>query len=89
MIRRPPRSTLFPYTTLFRSISSARAGYVPGTHTVGFDSEADTLTITHAARSRAGFAEGALAAAEWIRGRTGFYEFIDIIDELHNLKTQP
>src|SRR5215213_2179304 len=65
---------------------STRAGYAPGTHRVGFDSEADTLTITHAARSRSGFAEGAVLAAEWIYGRAGFYEFIDVIDELHDLK---
>jgi 4-hydroxy-tetrahydrodipicolinate reductase len=68
--------------------ASTRAGYVPGTHRVGFDSEADTLTITHAARSRSGFAEGAVLAAEWIYGRTGFYEFIDVIDELHDLKSR-
>jgi 4-hydroxy-tetrahydrodipicolinate reductase len=61
--------------------ASARAGYIPGTHTLGFDSEADTLTITHAARSRAGFAEGAVMAAEWIAGRKGFYEFSEIIEE--------
>jgi 4-hydroxy-tetrahydrodipicolinate reductase len=60
---------------------STRAGYIPGTHRVGFDSEADTLTITHAARSRAGFADGALVAARWIVGRAGFYEFSEIIDE--------
>jgi 4-hydroxy-tetrahydrodipicolinate reductase len=61
--------------------SSTRAGYIPGTHTVGFDSESDTLTITHTARSRAGFAEGALLAARWILGRKGFYEFREVIDE--------
>lgn len=61
--------------------SSARAGYIPGTHTIGFDSEADTLTITHTARTRAGFAEGALLAARWIVGRKGFYEFSEVIDE--------
>jgi 4-hydroxy-tetrahydrodipicolinate reductase len=60
--------------------SSTRAGYIPGTHTVGFDSEADTLAITHTARSRAGFADGAVIAAEWIAGRKGFYEFSQIID---------
>ncbi len=60
---------------------STRAGYIPGTHRVGFDSEADTLTITHTARSRAGFADGALVAARWIVGRAGFYEFSEIIDE--------
>jgi 4-hydroxy-tetrahydrodipicolinate reductase len=66
--------------------SSTRAGYIPGTHTVGFDSEADTLAITHTARSRAGFAEGAVMAARWIQGQTGFYEFSEIIEELHDLK---
>jgi 4-hydroxy-tetrahydrodipicolinate reductase len=61
--------------------ASTRAGYVPGTHRVGFDSEADTLTITHTARNRAGFAEGALMAARWIEGRKGFYEFSEIIEQ--------
>ncbi|MEW6207764.1 MAG: 4-hydroxy-tetrahydrodipicolinate reductase [Acidobacteriota bacterium] len=67
--------------------SSARAGHIPGTHTVGFDSEADTLTITHTARSREGFARGAILAARWIEGRKGFYEFSEIIDELSDFKT--
>jgi 4-hydroxy-tetrahydrodipicolinate reductase len=58
--------------------ASTRAGYIPGTHTVGFDSEVDTLTITHTARSRAGFAEGAIVAATWIAARKGFYEFSQI-----------
>ena len=62
--------------------TSTRAGYMPGTHRVGFDSEADTLTITHVARSRAGFADGAVLAARWIAGRNGFYEFSEVIDEL-------
>lgn len=62
--------------------SSTRAGFLPGTHTVGFDSEADTLTITHSARSRAGFADGAIVAARWIAGRKGFYEFSELIEEL-------
>jgi 4-hydroxy-tetrahydrodipicolinate reductase len=62
-------------------VASLRAGFIPGTHTVGFDSEADTLTITHTARSRAGFADGAIIAAQWIAGRRGFYEFSEIIDE--------
>lgn len=58
--------------------ASTRAGYIPGTHTVGFDSEVDTLTITHTARSRAGFAEGAIVAAQWIVERKGFHEFSQI-----------
>lgn len=61
--------------------SSTRAGYFPGKHTVGFDSEADTLEIVHTARSRAGFAAGAVLAARWIAGRKGFFEFSEIIDE--------
>ena len=61
--------------------SSTRAGYIPGKHVVGFDSEADTLTIAHSARSRAGFVDGALLAAHWIAGRKGFYEFSEIIEE--------
>lgn len=61
--------------------SSTRAGYFPGKHIVGFDSEADTLEIVHTARSRAGFAEGALLAARWIASRKGFFEFSQIIDE--------
>ena len=61
------------------STASNRAGTLPGEHTVGFDSEADTLTFTHTARSRLGFASGALHAAEWVRGKKGFYEFPDIL----------
>lgn len=59
-------------------VSSTRAGYIPGTHIIGFDSEADTITLTHTARSRQGFAEGAVMAAKWINGRKGLYEFREI-----------
>ena len=59
--------------------ASNRAGATPGTHTVGFDSEADTLTFTHTARSRLGFAAGALRAAEWIRGKKGLFEFSETL----------
>jgi len=62
--------------------SSTRAGYIPGTHRVGFDSEADQILLTHTARSRQGFASGALLAAHWIVGRTGVFEFGDVIDEI-------
>ena len=61
------------------SVASNRAGAQPGEHTVGFDSEADTLTFTHTARSRLGFAKGAMRAAEWIRGKKGFYEFSETL----------
>lgn len=55
--------------------ASNRAGKVPGTHEIGFDSLADTITLTHTARNREGFALGALHAAQWIVGKTGVHEF--------------
>ena len=67
--------------------SSTRAGYIPGTHRVGFDSEADQILLTHTARSRQGFANGALLAARWIVGRTGVFEFGDVIEEILNRRT--
>ena len=63
-------------------ISSTRAGNIPGTHRVGFDGPADHIELTHTARSRDGFALGAITAAEWIRGKTGFFEFTDVMDEI-------
>ena len=63
-------------------ISSTRAGHIPGTHRVGFDSRADHITLEHVARSREGFAEGALMAAQWIAGRKGVYEFSEVFDEI-------
>ena len=62
--------------------ASTRAGYIPGTHRVGFDSEADQVLLTHTARSRQGFASGALLAAHWIAGRTGVFEFGEVIEEI-------
>ena len=59
-------------------VASNRAGTIPGTHEIGFDSGADTITLRHTARSREGFARGALKAAQWIVGRKGFYEFSEI-----------
>jgi 4-hydroxy-tetrahydrodipicolinate reductase len=64
------------------SVSSTRAGKIPGTHRVGFDGPANQLLLEHTARSREGFAIGALMAAEWIVGKTGFYEFGDVMDEI-------
>jgi 4-hydroxy-tetrahydrodipicolinate reductase len=60
-------------------VSSSRAGRHPGTHEIGFDSAADTITLRHSARSREGFARGALKAAQWIVGKQGVYEFADIL----------
>ena len=58
-------------------ITSRRIGHVPGTHELTWDSVVDSITISHMARSRAGFAEGALLAARWIHGRSGVYDFSD------------
>ena len=59
-------------------VSSIRAGTIPGVHTVGLDSEADVIELKHVARSRAGFALGALAAARWVRGRQGVFTMDDV-----------
>lgn len=64
------------------SISATRAGQIPGTHRVGFDAAADQILLEHAARSREGFAAGAIVAAEWIIGKTGVFEFTDVMNEI-------
>src|SRR5262249_45799238 len=64
------------------SLSANPAGAVPGTHEIGFDSAEDTITLRHQARSREGFARGALRAARWLTSRKGFFEFREIADEL-------
>ena len=63
-------------------LSSSRAGSVPGTHEIGFDSPADTITLRHTARSREGLAQGALLAARWVIGKKGLFEFQEILGEL-------
>jgi 4-hydroxy-tetrahydrodipicolinate reductase len=63
-------------------IAATRAGNIPGTHRLGFDGKADQILLEHTARSREGFALGAIMAAEWIVGKNGFYEFGDVIDEI-------
>ena len=60
---------------------SIRAGYAPGMHEVGFDSEADHLSFSHTARSRQGFAVGAVIAAELLQGRKGCFEFPELLFE--------
>ena len=64
------------------SMSANRAGAHPGTHEIGFDSGVDTITLRHTARSREGFARGALQAARWIVGKKGCFEFKEILGEL-------
>ncbi len=66
------------------SVSSTRAGSIPGTHRVGFDGPADQIVLEHSARSREGFALGAILAAQWIVGKKGFFEFTDVMDEVVN-----
>ncbi|HXX23888.1 MAG TPA: dihydrodipicolinate reductase C-terminal domain-containing protein [Terriglobia bacterium] len=60
-------------------VTSVRAGYFPGAHELGFDSEADTIILRHTARGRQGFAEGALYAARWVVGRKGLFRFGDVL----------
>jgi 4-hydroxy-tetrahydrodipicolinate reductase len=63
-------------------VASTRAGHIPGTHRVGFDAAADQITLTHTARTREGFAAGALLAARWIKDKRGVYEFSEVIDRI-------
>jgi 4-hydroxy-tetrahydrodipicolinate reductase len=63
-------------------ITSERQGDVTGTHTLELNSAGDRLVLTHEAKSRRTFAEGAVQAAEWIAGKTGFYDFRDIFGQL-------
>lgn len=75
------------YDTLYRRIkeeelhfASVRGGHIPGLHRVGFDSEADSITLEHSVRDRSCLALGALEAALWIHKRQGFYSFNDMMD---------
>jgi 4-hydroxy-tetrahydrodipicolinate reductase len=63
-------------------ITSLREGETVGMHVILLDSEADSILMTHDAKNRRGFAEGAVRAAEWVAGKKGFYEFRDIFDQL-------
>ena len=61
-------------------VTSVRAGYIPGTHELGFDSEADSIVLRHTARGRQGFAEGALHAARWVAGKKGLFSFAEVLE---------
>jgi 4-hydroxy-tetrahydrodipicolinate reductase len=61
-------------------VASVRAGYIPGMHELGFDSEADTIILRHTARGRQGLAEGALVAARWVVGKKGLFSFADVLE---------
>jgi 4-hydroxy-tetrahydrodipicolinate reductase len=69
-------------------VASTRAGHIPGTHRVGFDSAADQVELVHVARSRDGFAAGALLAARWAAGtgRRGVFAFADVFDEILDME---
>jgi 4-hydroxy-tetrahydrodipicolinate reductase len=60
-------------------VASTRAGMIPGTHTIGFDAAGETITLTHTARDRSGFARGALEAAKWVQGRQGWYTMKNVL----------
>ncbi len=70
---RPPEPEELP-------ITSIRRGEVPGTHIVRWDSAVDSLTIHHTAHTRAGFAQGAVLAAEWLPGRRGVFRMSDVLN---------
>lgn len=60
-------------------VSSTRAGFIPGTHSVGFDGPAEAITLSHAARDRTAFARGALTAANWVQGKRGWFTMRDVL----------
>ena len=68
-------------TIIGKEFSSTRVGYVPGTHTITFDSPCDTITLKHEARSREGFALGAVIAAEWLQDKKGFFTMEDLMED--------
>ncbi len=63
-------------------VSSTRGGWVPGTHTVTFDSPFDSVELVHRARTREGFASGAVLAATWIKDKKGFFTLDDFVETL-------
>jgi 4-hydroxy-tetrahydrodipicolinate reductase len=65
--------------TLPIAVSATRVGFVPGTHTVGFDGPSESIELTHTARDRGAFARGALAAARWVQGRRGWFTMHDVL----------
>jgi 4-hydroxy-tetrahydrodipicolinate reductase len=66
--------------------SSVRSGSIPGTHVVGFDSEADTIELKHTARNRSGFALGAVLAAEWLKDKKGYFTMEDFTNDFFKSK---
>jgi 4-hydroxy-tetrahydrodipicolinate reductase len=60
-------------------VASTRAGHQPGTHTIGFDGPAESITLSHSARDRSAFARGALVAARWLQGKKGWFTMHDVL----------
>jgi 4-hydroxy-tetrahydrodipicolinate reductase len=60
-------------------VSSTRAGFVPGIHTIGFEGPAESITLSHSARDRSAFARGALQAARWVAGKRGWFTMHDVL----------
>lgn len=60
-------------------VASTRAGSIPGTHTIGFDGPAESITLSHSARDRTAFARGALQAARWVKNKHGWYTMHDVL----------
>jgi 4-hydroxy-tetrahydrodipicolinate reductase len=60
-------------------VASTRAGHVPGTHAIGFDGPAESITLSHSARDRSAFARGALQAARWVQGKHGWFSMRDVL----------
>jgi 4-hydroxy-tetrahydrodipicolinate reductase len=76
ILHESPRAALKPEEL---HVTSSRVGHVVGKHTVLFDSEFDSIEFVHTAKNRKGFALGALVAAEWLKGKKGFYTMKDVI----------
>ena len=72
--RKSLRSQLHP------EIDHIRQGEVPGIHTIDWDSDVDTITISHSAKSREGFALGAVIAAEWLADKKGFHTIGEVFN---------
>jgi len=68
-------------------VSYSRIGSVPGSHIIYFDSDFDTVELRHSARSRTGFARGAILAAEWIEDKTGMFSFQEVMTSILEEKT--
>ena len=73
---------LGPVSSQQIEVTSVREGETIGMHLVMLDSANDTILLTHDAKTRLGFAEGAVRAAEWLQGKTGFFEFQEIVEKL-------